>query len=60
MDGLPTGLYQKILKIDCPITHEQWKQVAIDCQQQYIHMKVQLAVHCGGYTSSRPHRWAPR
>ena len=38
-DGLPIGLYQKILKIDHPITYEQWKQAATDCQQQYIHMK---------------------
>ncbi|SRR6266702_77505 len=22
-DGLPTGLYQKILKINCPVTYEQ-------------------------------------
>ncbi len=39
MDGLPTGLYQKILEINHPVTYKQWKQVAIDCQQQYIHMK---------------------
>jgi len=24
-DGLPTGLYQKILEIDRPATYEQWK-----------------------------------
>ncbi len=38
-DGLPTGLYQKILKIDRLITYKQWKQAATDQQQQYIHMK---------------------
>ncbi len=29
-DGLPTGLYQKILKIDQLMTYEQWKQAATD------------------------------
>ncbi len=41
-EGLPTGLYQKILKLDCPHTYEQWKQAAIDRQQTYIHMKARL------------------
>ena len=47
-DGLPTGLYQKILELDRPATYEQWKQVAINCQQDYIHMKARLKAHCGG------------
>ncbi len=38
-DGLPTGLYQKILELDRPATYEQWKQAAINRQQDYIHMK---------------------
>ncbi len=38
-DGLPTGLYQKILELDRPTTYEQWKQAAINRQQDYIHMK---------------------
>ncbi len=36
-DGLPTGLYQKILELDRPTTYEQWKQAAINRQQDYIH-----------------------
>jgi len=28
--GLPTGLYQKILKYDRPRSYEQWKQAAIN------------------------------
>src|SRR6266702_9245 len=38
-DGLPIGLYQKILELDRPVTYEQWKQAAINRQQDYIHMK---------------------
>src|SRR6266702_1099738 len=32
-EGLPTGLYQKVLKFDRPHSYEQWKQAAIDRQQ---------------------------
>src|SRR6266702_2724580 len=28
-------------------------------QQQYIHMKVQLKAHQGGFMSARPRGWAP-
>ncbi len=38
-DGLPTGLYQKILELNQPRSYEQWKQAAINRQQDYIHMK---------------------
>ena len=51
-DGLPTGLYQKILELDRPVTYEQWKQAAINRQQDYIHMKAQLKAHRGGITTS--------
>ncbi len=29
-EGLPTGLYQKVLEYDRPRSYEQWKQAAID------------------------------
>jgi len=29
-EGLPTGLYQKVLEYDRPCSYEQWKQAAID------------------------------
>ncbi len=51
-NGLPMGLYQKILEIDQPVTYEQWKQAATDWQQQYIHMKARLKAHRGGFTSA--------
>ncbi len=41
-EGLPMGLYQKVLKFDQPHTYEQWKQAAINRQQTYIHMKARL------------------
>jgi len=44
-DGLPMGLYQKILELDRPRSYDQWKQVAINRQQDYIHMKVRLKAH---------------
>ncbi len=59
-DGLPTGLYQKILELDRPTTYEQWKQAAINRQQDYIHMKARLKAHRGGTTTSRPRGWMPR
>ncbi len=59
-DGLPTGLYQRILEIDQPATYEQWKQAATNRQQQYIHMKARLKAHRGGFTSARPRGWAPQ
>ncbi len=59
-DGLPMGLYQKILELDRPATYEQWKQVAINHQQDYIHMKARLQAHCGGITTSRPRGWMPQ
>ncbi len=59
-DGLPTGLYQKILELDRPTTYEQWKQAAINRQQDYIHMKAWLKAHRGGVTTSHPRGWIPR
>ena len=59
-DGLPTGLYQKILELDRPRSYEQWKQAAIDCQQDYIHMKARLKAHRGGTTTARPRGWMPQ
>ncbi len=59
-DGLPTGLYQKILELDRPVTYEQWKQAAINHQQDYIHIKARLKAHRGGITTSRPRGWIPR
>ncbi len=59
-DGLPTGLYQKILELDRPRSYEQWKQVAINRQQDYIHMKAWLKAHRGGVTTSRPRGWMPQ
>ena len=59
-DGLPTGLYQKVLELDRPATYEQWKQAAINCQQDYIHMKARLKAHRGGITTPRPRGWMPR
>jgi len=59
-DGLPTGLYQKVLELDRPTTYEQWKQAAINRQQDYIHMKAWLKAHHGGITTSRPRGWIPR
>jgi len=59
-DGLPTGLYQKVLELDRPATYEQWKQAAINRQQDYIHMKARLKAHRGGISTSRPRGWVPR
>src|SRR6266581_3591255 len=59
-DGLPTGLYQKVLELDRPITYEQWKQAAINRQQDYIHMKARLKAHRGGVTMSRLRGWMPQ
>ncbi len=59
-DGLPTGLYQKVLELDRPTTYEQWKQVAINRQQDYIHMKARLKAHCGIVSTPRPRGWMPR
>ncbi len=47
-EGLPIGLYQKILKLNHPHSYEQWKQAAIDTQQTYMHIKVRLRMHRGG------------
>ncbi len=56
-DGLPTGLYQKVLELDRPTTYEQWKQAAINRQQDYIHMKARLKAHRGGIIAPRPRGW---
>ncbi len=58
-EGLPTGLYQKILELDRPCSYEQWKQAAVDRQQTYMHMKARLHAHCGGNTPIKPRGWAP-
>src|SRR6266702_4416121 len=60
MDGLPTGLYQKVLELDRPTTYDQWKQAAINHQQDYIHMKARLKAHRGGITTSHPRGWMPQ
>ncbi len=59
-DGLPTGLYQKILELDRPHSYEQWKQAAINRQQDYIHMKAQLKAHRGGIVAPCPRGWMPQ
>ncbi len=59
-DGLPTGLYQKVLELNRPTTYDQWKQAAINRQQDYIHMKARLKVHRGGAITSRPRGWMPQ
>ncbi len=58
-DELPTGLYQKILELDRPQTYNQWKQAAINRQQDYIHMKARLKAHQGGTMPSKPRGWMP-
>jgi len=58
-EGLPMGLYQKVLEFDRPHSYKQWKQAAIDWQQTYMHMKARLQAHCGGSTQSQPRGWAP-
>ncbi len=55
-----TGLYQKVLELDRPATYDQWKQAAINRQQDYIHMKARLKAHRGGVTTSRPRGWMPQ
>jgi len=59
-DGLPTGLYQKVLELDRPRSYEQWKQAAINRQQDYIHMKARLRAHRGGTPTLRQRGWMPR
>ena len=59
-DGLPTGLYQKVLELDRPITYEQWKQAAINRQQDYIHVKARLKAHRGVTSAPRRGGWMPR
>jgi len=59
-EGLPVGLYQKVLKFDQPHSYEQWKQAAIDQQQTYMHMKARLQAHQGGSMPKPQQRgWAP-
>jgi len=58
-EGLPMGLYQKILKLNRPHSYDQWKQAAIDRQQVYMHMKARLQAHHGGNAPIRPRGWAP-
>ncbi len=59
-EGLPMGLYQKILELDRPHTYEQWKQAAINRQQMYMHMKARLRAHRGGTPRTpQPQGWAP-
>ncbi len=58
-EGLPMGLYQKVLKFNRPHSYEQWKQAAIDWQQTYMHMKARLWAHRRGSTQPRPRGWVP-
>ncbi len=44
-EGLPMGLYQKVLELDRPHSYEQWKQAVTDQQQTYMHMKARLQAH---------------
>ncbi len=48
-----------VLELDRPTTYEQWKQAAINRQQDYIHMKARLKAHRGGITTTRPRGWMP-
>ncbi len=59
-EGLPVGLYTKILELDRPHSYKQWKQAAIDRQQTYMHMKARLRTHRGGgSTPPKTRGWAP-
>ncbi len=59
-DGLPTRLYQKVLELDRPTTYNQWKQAAINHQQDYIHMKARLKAHCEGVAPPHQRGWMPQ
>ncbi|SRR6266702_3501840 len=62
-EGLPMGLYQKILEMDRPNTYEQWKHAAIQRQQLYICLKARLSAHRGRNTSHQPAQqggWMPQ
>ena len=37
-DGLPTGLYQDVLKLDRPRNYREWKEAAIDRQAMWEHI----------------------
>ncbi len=53
-EGLPMGLYQKILEMDRPNTYEQWKHAAIQRQQLYMRLKARLNTHRGRGTNHQP------
>ena len=40
-DGLPTGLYQDVLKLDRPRNYREWKEATIDCQGLWEHINHQ-------------------
>ncbi len=58
-EGLPVGLYQKVLEFNQPHSYKHWKQVAIDQQQTYMHMKMRLRAHRGSTPRQQPQGWAP-
>ena len=37
-DGLPTGLYQDVLKLDRPCNYREWKEAAIERQAMWEHI----------------------
>ena len=58
--GLPDVLYMKIYELDDPQDYEQWKQCALDRQQQFIHVKAHLNHYKPNPVPRMSSNWGPR
>ena len=52
-NGLPMGLYEKILTIDDPQTYEGWRRCVLKQQEEYMHLKVRREALDKNYGSKK-------
>ena len=57
-NGLPRGLYEACYQFDEPQTYAEWKNVVLNRQEKYIHMKAHLDQRSAGRSNNDT--WIPR
>ena len=60
MVGLPLNLYLKTFELDQPRTYQQWREVVVKHQQQYIHTQAQMDTHKNSNLKPQIGGWVPR
>src|SRR6266702_6058626 len=59
MARLPLNLYLKTFELEQPRTYQQWREVVVKHQQQYVHAQARMDAHKNNNPKPRIGGWAP-